>query len=62
MYRELCQIAGKHFDPCVADVLISAVKFMEGEPPKIWWRYTKEKKYHYQTRGIKNNRLLRKEQ
>jgi len=32
MYRELCQITGKRFDPCLADVFISAVKFMEGAP------------------------------
>jgi hypothetical protein len=44
MYRELCQITGKRFDPCLADVFISAVKFMEGAPPQKWWYYTKERK------------------
>ena len=44
MYRELCKIVSKQFDPCLADVFISAVKFMEGEPPQKWWHYTEERK------------------
>lgn len=44
MFEELCKITGKQFDPCLVDVFISAVKFMEGEPPKKWWDYTKERK------------------
>ncbi|MBC8179797.1 hypothetical protein H8E88_01620 [candidate division KSB1 bacterium] len=42
--KNLCKITGKQFDPCLVDVFISAVKFMEGEPPKKWWDYTKERK------------------
>lgn len=44
MYKELNKITGKHFDPCLADVFISAVKFMEGAPPRKWWHYTEERK------------------
>ena len=44
MYKGLCKKAGKQFDPCLADVFISAVKFMEGEPPQKWWYYTEERK------------------
>lgn len=44
MYGELCKIAGKKFDPCLADVFISAVRFMEGAPPHKWWHYTEERK------------------
>lgn len=44
MYRELCQLTGKQFDPCLADVFISAVKFMEGAPPRKWWFYTNARK------------------
>lgn len=44
MYRELCEITGKKFDPCLADVFISAVRYMEGSPPKKWWEYTEERK------------------
>ncbi|MDL1968807.1 MAG: helix-hairpin-helix domain-containing protein [Deltaproteobacteria bacterium] len=44
MYRELCKIAGKKFNSCLADVFISAVKFMEDAPPQKWWHYTEERK------------------
>lgn len=44
MYTELCALTGKRFDPCLADIFISAVKYMEGAPRKNWWAYTKERK------------------
>lgn len=44
MYTELCSITNQRHDPCVIDVFISAVKYMEGGPPKKWWEYTKERK------------------
>ena len=44
MYEELCQKTGKRHDPCVIDVFISAVRFMEGEPKRPWWAYTPERK------------------
>jgi hypothetical protein len=44
MYNTLCQIKGKKHDPCVIDVFISAVRFMEGEPSRKWWYYTAERK------------------
>ena len=44
MFRELCKVAGKQFDPCLPDVFISAVKYVEGEPAQKWWYYTEERK------------------
>jgi len=44
MYSELCNITQKEYDPCVIDVFISAVKYMDGGPPKKWWEFTKERK------------------
>lgn len=44
MFEELCSITGKRFDPCLCDVFISAVKFMEGAPKKNWWDYSAERK------------------
>ena len=44
MYNALCQITGRKHDPCVIDVFISAVRFMEGEPSRKWWYYTAERK------------------
>ena len=31
-------------DPCLLDTFIAATRFMAGEPPLPWWRYTKERK------------------
>lgn len=44
MYDDLCKRSGVNHDPCVIDVFISAVRFMQGEPPKQWWQYTAERK------------------
>lgn len=44
MYSTLCECTGVNHDPCVIDVFISAVRFMEGEPAKKWWAYTRERK------------------
>jgi hypothetical protein len=44
MYEELCLKKGERQDPCVIDVFISAVRFMEGEPKRPWWAYTPERK------------------
>jgi len=44
MYRDLCSITNNRHDPCVIDVFISAVKYMEGGPPKKWWEFTNERK------------------
>ena len=44
MYSDLCNITGKRHDPCVLDVFISAVRFMEGGAPEKWWVFTEERK------------------
>jgi len=44
MYIDLCDVTGKEHDPCILDVFISAVRFMEGGPPILWWEFTKERK------------------
>ena len=31
-------------DPCVIDVFISIIRFMQGDEPKPWWQYTAERK------------------
>jgi len=46
MYDELCATSKISHDPCVYDVFISIVKFMDGEPPLAWWHYTAERKAH----------------
>lgn len=44
MYEELCRITGKRHDPCMIDVFISAVRYMEGGPARKWWEFTPERK------------------
>ncbi len=44
LYDALCAATGIRHDPCVLDVFISAVRFMEGAPAHTWWHYTAERK------------------
>lgn len=48
MYERLCQETQTRHDPCVLDVFISITRFMNGEPPQAWWRFTAERKQHQQ--------------
>jgi hypothetical protein len=50
MYQALCTITRQYHDPCVIDVFIAAVRFMEGAPETPWWYYTPERKAHLATR------------
>jgi hypothetical protein len=44
LYEDLCHITRSRHDPCVIDVFISVVKFMQGEPALPWWEFTSERK------------------
>lgn len=44
MYDQLCILTGKHQDPCVIDVFMSAIRYIEGEPAQKWWAFTAERK------------------
>ncbi len=44
LYEELCNTTARKHDPCVIDVFMSAVDFMEGGNPKAWWEFTLERK------------------
>jgi len=44
MYQALCRKTRSRQDACVLDVLMSAVRFMEGAPSRPWWHYTAERK------------------
>jgi len=52
LYKKLCSKTGHSHDPCVIDVFISAVHFMEDGEPQPWWLFTEERKKHF----IKNQR------
>jgi Pathogenicity locus len=44
MYERLCEVTQRRHDPCVIDVFISVTRFMNGEPPAVWWQFTEERK------------------
>jgi hypothetical protein len=44
MYEKLCKKSGGRLDPCVLDVFMSVVSFMEGDKPRPWWFFTPERK------------------
>jgi hypothetical protein len=44
LYEALCQVTGNRHDPCVIDVFMSVVHFMEGGDPLPWWSFSDERK------------------
>ena len=50
LYRKLCAATKTRQDPCVLDVLMSSVDYMNGNPPRQWWDYTEERKAKYARR------------
>ncbi len=46
LYKKLCAVTGKKHDPCVIDVFIAVIHFMEGGDPAPWWSFTEERKKH----------------
>jgi hypothetical protein len=46
LYEELSRTSGKKHDPCVIDVFMSVIHFMEGGDPLPWWSFTDERKKH----------------
>jgi hypothetical protein len=52
MYDALCHQTGQRHDPCLLDTFISAVRFMQGESKKPWWKYTRERKRELAARKL----------
>ncbi len=52
MYEALCERSGAHHDPCVLDVFMSIVHFMNGGAPLPWWSFTAERKRICKNRAI----------
>ena len=47
LYRKLCRKTETLHDPCVLDVLMASIDYMNGNPPQQWWKYTAERKERY---------------
>ena len=46
LHNELCRVTGERHDPCVIDVFLAVIDFMEGGAPVPWWKFTAERKKH----------------
>jgi len=44
LHDELCRITGERHDPCVIDVFLAVIDFMEGGDSVPWWAFTAERK------------------
>ncbi|MCI5224024.1 MAG: mitomycin resistance protein, partial [Candidatus Electrothrix sp. AR4] len=44
LYEMLCVKTGQKHDPCVLDVFMAVIHFMEGGEPLPWWSFTAERK------------------
>ena len=53
LYDRLCSARGIRQDPCVIDVFMSAVHFMEGGESLPWWSFTDERKNHVAYKKMK---------
>ena len=58
LYDDLCNITGEKHDPCVIDVFLAVVDFMEGGKAKPWWEFTAKRK-RYMAKNGRNNRNVR---
>ncbi|WP_370653903.1 helix-hairpin-helix domain-containing protein [Undibacterium sp.] len=59
MYEDLCWITPLRYDPCVIDIIISAVRYLEGAPALPWWNYTAERKAYLLTQIVKTAKTSR---
>lgn len=57
MYAMLCEKTATRHDPCVIDVFMSITRFMNGDEPQPWWKYTEERKQAVIPRVGKVSRL-----
>ncbi len=57
LYNALCNIAGKRQDPCVLDVFMSAISFVDGGPALPWWHFTAERKEKLRGGTLNGTRL-----
>jgi hypothetical protein len=46
LHDELCRATEDEHDPCVTDVFLAVIDFMEGADPLPWWKFTAERKKH----------------
>lgn len=50
LYERLCRITRQRHDPCVIDVLLSAIDQARGARARPWWHYTPQRKRRMSSR------------
>ena len=59
MYDDLSRITGQRHDPCLLDTFIAAVRYMAGEPKRLWWKYTAERKRELAARRSEDDKTAK---
>lgn len=44
LFERLCKKTKQKHDPCVIDVFLSAIHFMNGKGALPWWKFTQQRK------------------
>lgn len=47
LYQRVCEVDQVFHDPCVLDVFIATIDYMNGNPPRSWWSFTQQRKERY---------------
>ena len=55
LFEKLCDVTRARHDLCVLDTFISAVRYMEGGPPKKWWEFTGERKKRFGIESVRTS-------
>lgn len=50
LYERLCALTRTRHDPCVIDVLLSAIDQASGGEARPWWHYTPQRKRRMSSR------------
>ena len=50
LFDQLCVTTSKKQDPCVIDVFMSVISFMEGGKARPWWAFTEQRKQFIENR------------
>ena len=45
LFDRLCELTGARQDPCILDVFVSVIRFMDGDEPRPWWFFTPERNH-----------------
>ena len=48
LFTRLCKLTKCRQDPCVLDVFLATIDYMNGNPPRPWWEYTDERKIRFE--------------